>query len=167
MKLLLEEYASYNKWANKKIIDVVMTMPQEQVMRDMGSSFPSIFKTVLHMADAESIWWQRIHLAEHVEVLIDTYSGTIEELATKWTDLSLKWEEWVKQSKEVALSHVFAYQNSRREQFKQPVYQVLVHLFNHQSYHRGQLVTMLRQLKVDKIPSTDLILFTRLGKTAR
>jgi uncharacterized damage-inducible protein DinB len=167
MKFLLEEYASYNKWANKRILEVITPMTQEQVMQDMGSSFPSLYKTVLHMADAESIWWQRVHLAEHVEVLFDRYTGTMDELATKWMDISSKWEEWVKQSKEVALGHVFAYQNSRREQFKQPVYQVLMHLFNHQSYHRGQLVTMLRQLKVEKIPSTDLILFMRQGKGAR
>ncbi|MGZ3844574.1 MAG: DinB family protein, partial [Flavisolibacter sp.] len=57
--------------------------------------------------------------------------------------------------------HVFQYQNTKKEQFKQPIYQMLLHAFNHGTYHRGQLVNMLRQLGVDKIPGTDFIAWSR------
>jgi uncharacterized damage-inducible protein DinB len=59
---------------------------------------------------------------------------------------------------------VFHYQNTKKEQFKQPIYQVLLHMFNHSTYHRGQLVTMLRQLGVQKLPSTDFIVWSRRKK---
>ena len=67
----------------------------------------------------------------------------------------------MKNASEANIVHVFAYQNSKRELFKQPVYEVLLQLFNHQTYHRGQLTNMLRQLGIDKIAATDFIVFSR------
>jgi uncharacterized damage-inducible protein DinB len=63
------------------------------------------------------------------------------------------------------LDHVFQYYNSKREYFKQPIFQMLLHVFNHGTYHRGQLVNMLRQLAVEKIPQTDFIVFSRTKKS--
>jgi uncharacterized damage-inducible protein DinB len=74
------------------------------------------------------------------------------------------WNEWISGNQEYMLQHVFQYQNSKREQFKQPVYQMLLHLFNHGTYHRGQLVNLLRQLGVEKIPATDFIIWSRKQK---
>ena len=50
----------------------------------------------------------------------------------------------------MGIEHVFQYYNSKKEHFKSPVYQMLMHVFNHGTYHRGQLVNMLRQLGVEK-----------------
>ena len=47
--------------------------------------------------------------------------------------------------------------------FSQPLYQLLLHVFNHATYHRGQLVTILRQLDVQNIPQTDFIAWSRLN----
>jgi uncharacterized damage-inducible protein DinB len=69
--------------------------------------------------------------------------------------------EWVQQASTPQLEHVFAYQNTKRESFKQPTWQMLTHLFNHGTFHRGQIVTMLRQLGEEKIPVTDYIEFSR------
>lgn len=77
---------------------------------------------------------------------------------------SAEWANWVSAATEAALAHEFIYRNNKREQFKQPVADVLIHLFNHQSYHRGQIVTMLRQLGATQIPALDYIVFTRKGK---
>jgi uncharacterized damage-inducible protein DinB len=59
------------------------------------------------------------------------------------------------------LDHVFQYQNKKGEQFKQPLYQMLIHLFNHGTYHRGQIVTILHQLGIKKIPQMDFIVWSR------
>ncbi len=59
----------------------------------------------------------------------------------------------------------FDYENSKGEQFKQPIFQMLLHVFNHGTYHRGQLVTMLRQLGVENIPATDFIVWSREKNT--
>ena len=88
----------------------------------------------------------------------------MQDLSNGLLSQSKQYEDWVNNASELSLEHVFQYQNSKRESFKQPVYQVLLHVFNHSTYHRGQLVTMLRNLGVEKIPQTDFIVWSRMKK---
>ena len=74
---------------------------------------------------------------------------------------SKQWKEWTDLATEAALEHEFIYRNTKKEQFKQPVHEIMLHLFNHQSYHRGQLVTMLRQVGFTEIPNLDYISYVR------
>jgi uncharacterized damage-inducible protein DinB len=161
MKQLLQQCAAYTIWANQKIFDCIANLSDDQINRDITSSFSSIHKTVLHMWDAESAWYQRLKLAEKMQMPSADFKGTFSEMVTQLNHQSAVWKEWVDNATEVQLQHVFAYQNSKKEQFKQPVYEMLLHIFNHGTYHRGQLVMMLRQLGVDKIPQTDFSVFCR------
>ena len=161
MKEILQQYAAYNSWANQRIFETINNLPDDRIDREIVSSFSSIKKTVLHMLDAESIWWQRIKLNEKIKVPSEDFNGTISELFKILGQQSAEWKDWVDHASETQLQHVFAYQNSKKEQFKQPVYEMILHLFNHGTYHRGQLVTMLRQSGVEKIPATDFIVFCR------
>lgn len=161
MKKILVQYASYNVWANQRITDCVGNISDEQLYREIRSSFNSIYKTLLHLWDVEAVWWQRIKLKEHVEWPGQTFSGSVLELGNHLVHQSKQWKEWVDIATETVLEHEFIYQNTKKEQFKQPVYEVLMHLFNHQTFHRGQLITMLRQAGVDTLPGTDFITFLR------
>ena len=160
MKQLLQQYAAYNLWANKKIIETANQLSEEQINKEIVSSFPSVYKTVLHLMEVENVWWERLLLAEHT-TLSGWFTGNFDELSKKLLELSMQWQTWIQNANEVNISHVFAYQNSKKEHFKQPVYEMLLHLFNHQTFHRGQLITMFRQLGLDKIPPTDFIVFSR------
>ncbi len=161
MKELLVEYATYNKWANQKMLEIASQLNETQLHQEIDSSFSSIFKTLLHILDADSIWWQRTKLAEVVEVPSKTFSGNFKELQQKILAQSTDWMKWVSGATENQLTHVFAYQNTKQQQFKQPMHQVLLHLFNHGTYHRGQLITMFHQLGVENLPATDFIVWTR------
>ena len=160
MKQLLQQYAAYNIWANKKILETANQLSEEQINKGIVSSFPSVYKTVLHLMEVENVWWERLQLVENT-TLSGWFTGDFDELSKKLLGLSQQWHDWIQNTNDVNISHVFAYQNSKKEQFKQPVYEMLLHLFNHQTFHRGQLVTMFRQLGLDKIPPTDFIVFSR------
>ncbi len=161
MKQLLQQYSAYNLWANKIISEKISQLSVDIIAKETGSSFGSIYKTVVHLMDVESIWWQRLKLQEHVEWPGKNFDGNYENLSKGLLTLSRQWNEWVLGANELQLTHVFGYQNSKKEFFKQPVYEMLLHLFNHQTFHRGQLVTMMRQNGIDKIPATDFIVFSR------
>ncbi len=161
MKELLKQYATYNVWANQKLMDVILTLPEEKQLAEMPSSFTSLYKTVLHMLDAENIWWQRMKLLERIIIPSENFTGTMQDLASNLLQQSKQWEEWVGNTSDLMLEHVFQYQNVKREQFKMPIYQMVHHVFNHGTYHRGQLINMLRQLGVDKLPATDFSFWTR------
>jgi uncharacterized damage-inducible protein DinB len=46
-------------------------------------------------------------------------------------------------------------------EFKSAVDEILFHVVNHGTFHRGQMITMLRELGYTSFPSQDLIAFTR------
>lgn len=161
MKEQLASYAAHNLWANQQIISCVNQLPSDKQQQELVSSFNSIHSTLLHMWNAESAWYQRIKLVERVVLPEDHFKGDTQELGQLLLQQSKLWAEWAAAASEAAVDHVFQYYNSKKEYFKQPVWQVMLHVFNHGTYHRGQLVTMLRQLGVEKIPSTDFIVFMR------
>jgi uncharacterized damage-inducible protein DinB len=161
MKELLVQLASYHLWANELLLETILQLPAEKQNESLPSSFPSLYKTVLHMWDAESIWWQRLKLQERVVKQSDQFTGNMQELSAQLLQQNRQWLEWMNGAGDHQLQHVFQYQTTKRESFKQPVYQMLLHLFNHGTYHRGQLVNMLRQLGVEKIPQTDFIVWSR------
>jgi uncharacterized damage-inducible protein DinB len=161
MKELLMQLAAYHLWADELLLETILQLPAEKQNQPLPSSFPSLYKTVLHMWDAESIWWQRLKLQERVIKQSDHFTGNMQELSSQLLQQNRQWLEWMNSAGDHQLQHVFQYQNTKRESFKQPVYQMLLHLFNHGTYHRGQLVTMLRQLGVEKIPQTDFIVWSR------
>lgn len=155
MKELLQQLAAYNVWANQLLLELIYKLPEEQLQKELPSSFPSIHRTLLHMLDAESIWWQRMRLQENTIAPSASFNGSTIELGQQLQQQNRLWESWVLAATPAALDHVFLYYNSKREHFKQPIYQMITHVLNHGTYHRGQLVTMLRQLGVTKIPQTD------------
>jgi len=161
MKELLQQYAVYNVWANQQMIEAILRLPGEQQTKQIASSFPSLHQTILHLWDAESMWWQRVKLQEVVTRPSENFRGNTRDAAAGLQHQDRLWENWVNNSTEAGLQHVFAYQNSKKEHFKQPMYQTLLHIFNHSSYHRGQIVTLFHQLGVAKIPNTDFIGWSR------
>jgi len=161
MKELLRQLAAYNAWANQKLCEVLITLPEELLKQEMPSSFSSIHLTLLHMWDAESIWWQRMKLQEVVVPPGANFSGRTAEAAQGLLHQNKLWEEWILSQNEMGLEHVFSYYNTKRELFKQPIYQVVLQVMNHGTYHRGQLVNMMRQLGQQKIPQTDFITWSR------
>ncbi len=161
MKKLLLSYASYNLWANQRITDVLTNLEDNVLNQEINSSFPSLLKTLLHLWDVESVWWQRLKLKEVPEWPSASFEGNISTISNGLLQESKQWRDWVNLATEAALEHEFIYRNSKKEQFKQPVHEFLLHLFNHQTFHRGQIITMMRQAGVQKIPNTDMIAFLR------
>lgn len=161
MKELLKQYAAFNIWATQQLLNVILSLPEEQQQQELPSSFNSLQRTLLHMWDAESIWWQRMKLHERIHRPSEHFSGTIKDASNGLLNQSKQWEEWISHASDLAIDHVFQYETFDKTQFKQPTWQMLLHVFNHGTYHRGQLVNMLRQLGVTKVPATDFILWSR------
>ena len=164
MKEVLSQYAAYNLWANQKLITLVLGLDESKQDELVKSSFPGLKQTLLHIWDAENIWWQRMKLQERIIVPSENFKGTMKDLVNELNQQSRQWYDWVVASTESSLDHVFHYYNKEKEHFKMPIYQMLHHVFNHGTYHRGQLINMLRQLGMEKLPSTDFSTWTRTLK---
>jgi uncharacterized damage-inducible protein DinB len=162
MKNLLDQYATFNHWANQRITDAVLSLDEHQQQQVLKSSFPNIYATVLHLWDVESGWFQRVH--QHTNVLFPsrTFNPSMKEVVNGLLGQSGQWAQYVKDLSEADLHQTIAYKNMAGEPFNQELYLLIHHLFNHQTYHRGQLVTMMREVDAEQLPGTDFITWTRL-----
>ena len=162
MKELLNQYAQYNIWANQLVIDAIATLPEGAAEMAINSSFPNIKATVAHIYGAEDVWLQRMqHVAQ--PAWNGEMNGTIAEVCHHWQQASASIAAFVATQTNEQLSAALSYADRRGNAYTNTFAQILHHVFNHSTYHRGQLVTMLRQAGATQIPGTDFISFARLG----
>jgi len=162
MHQLLKHLAAYNVWATHRLSYQLLQMPEHTWMQKTPSSFDSLFKTILHMWDAESTWWQRMRNHDNIIIPSQNFDPGMKDACNGLLHQSMEWEQFViEQLNDEILQTNLYYKNFKGEHFAQPVFQVVTHVFNHSTYHRGQLVTMMRQLGETNLPQTDFIHFTR------
>lgn len=160
VKSILLKYANYNVWANNRIFNALIGLTEDQVRMELNSSFPSIRLTVKHMFDAESIWWMRLHNDSSPYPWADDYHSNFTELLEESRLVSNRWRNYIEASSEESLEQKFKYIRNQQE-FESKIADMLLHIFNHGTYHRGQLVTLMRQIGLTSIPATDYIAFVR------
>ncbi len=161
MKQLLTSFAAYDLWANEKLLQPILSLTEEQQEQEINSSFSSIHKTCLHVWDASSIWWQRMQGYTQIVVPSLSFNPTMKEVANGILSQGEQWIEWLKGQDLDEINEELIYKNLKGETFRQAKNEILLHLFNHGTYHRGQLVTMLRQVGMERIPQTDYIVYAR------
>lgn len=165
MKELLVEYAAYNTWANQLMIDAMLSLQDTQIDKIINSSFQSVRATAYHSWSAEDMWLQRLGHVTDTVWAESIFKGSFADACSNWLVSSKALEHYVNTQYEEALKSILNFKDLKNNGHSMPVFQVLQHVFNHATYHRGQLVTMLRQAGETKIPRTDFIEFARLGNT--
>jgi len=164
MKELMLQYARYNMWANKCLMDVMTPLTEPQIDQVVISSFPSVRKTVIHTWSAEKIWLQRLELVLHPVWHAAEFKGSFVEACCNWVQSSALLAGYAENLPEGRMQEYIHYHDLRNNPHATQVADMLQHVFNHSTYHRGQLVTLLRQLGITQIPSTDYIGYVRLNK---
>jgi uncharacterized damage-inducible protein DinB len=160
-KAFLIEFSDYNSWANGIVCDWLHQISDQQWEHEVVSSFSSIQATVLHIISAEHIWLQRMNMVENTEWLADTYKGTRAQLIVMWIQASEKLKKFALDFNENNLPVKFNFRLLNKELDTLPFYQVFAHVFNHSTFHRGQLIIMLRQVGYTQVRSTDMLEFFR------
>jgi uncharacterized damage-inducible protein DinB len=161
LKEHLTKYAEYNLWANKRLTAKLSEMKPEDWLLEQKSSFTTIRSTLLHIYDAETIWYKRLHGESLTEMPGNNFKGSNEEIIKMLTDISEAFSEFVKVSSEAFIDSNCTYKNLSGTEFTNRVSDIISHCMNHSTFHRGQLVTMIRFCGVTGLPSTDYIAFTR------
>jgi uncharacterized damage-inducible protein DinB len=161
VKELLLQYARYSQWAHKRLLDLINSLTEEQHHLTVPSSFNSLYKTVFHIWGAETLWLARIK-QETAKISGDPFSGSMKDISKALETLDQQWVDWLAGIEDSRLTEKIHYSNMAGQVFYQPYDLLLTHIFNHNTYHNGQLVTMMRVLAVEKIPATDFVAWTRL-----
>ena len=167
MAYTILQHLEYNAWANNRIAEAVSDVDNSLLFEERKSSFPSIAKTLLHVWDAEQIWINRmkgISLSQFPSVL---FHGGKEELINGFRESSRELLSLIKEKGTAFVASSYHYTNLKGQPFTDTVEDTLFHIVNHGTYHRGQIITMLREAGVTKLPATDLIFFLRETRASK
>lgn len=151
---ITKRYATYNTWANRQMADWLRQADKERMTQEVESSFPTLHRTVMHLLGAEAGWlstiqgreWERPAELADPDSLLDALVLTSEVFEVHVAQLSA---EEILQTRKVGKSEM-------------TVEDIVHHVFNHATYHRGQLITMGRQVGLPDPPRTDYIYFLSL-----
>lgn len=151
-----KELAEFNLWANTIVCGWLEQISDEQWNMEIISSFNSIQETTLHIISAEYAWLQRFKKIPF-DWLQSTYKGTKQEHIKLWIKTSTELKSFIDEFDEKDLNTNLDFKRLNGDAFSMPYYQLFAHVVNHATYHRGQLVTMLRQAGFNNISATDLL----------
>jgi uncharacterized damage-inducible protein DinB len=151
----------YNAWANALFISLLESLSEEQADAEIVSSFSSVRKTVHHLWGAEDIWLQRLQHQENPVWRVAQFEGSFAEALAQWAQTSQALIQFAEGLSEEVFPQRFGSTNLQGQPTNDAFGEVLEHIAIHGSYHRGQLVTMLRQLGCTEIPRTDFIAYAR------
>ena len=148
----------YTLWADRICLKAVEAVRSEDLARETGTSFGSLLGTLAHILGAQRIWLARFEgkTLDRVPGVAD-FPG-LEALTAGWAETSAELGFFLAALTGSQVQSAITWSNTRGDSFTRPLWQPVLHLVNHSSYHRGQVVSQLRQLGYPA-PSTDLIYF--------
>ena len=154
------ELFDYNAWANRAIFAAVAQLPDEQYFRDLKSSYGGIHGTLAHIVWAEQLWLHRWLGRPNPAAAQGTDLRSLTDVRARWEEVEAERGRFVAALTDARLDDTRLVKPSSGGEYVHSFRQMFRHFINHSSYHRGQIVTFLRQLGATP-PSTDLILYYR------
>lgn len=155
----------YDRWANGRVLEAAAALSNEQFTRDLGGSFRSVRDTLVHIVAGEWGWLTYWKAASHSDALLTELWNNVDTVfradlfpdiaavRAKWKEIEREQIEFVDLVTDDTLKKKFPVRKTHLS-----LAQLMQHMANHSTYHRGQISLMMRQLGAEPIP-TDFALF--------
>jgi uncharacterized damage-inducible protein DinB len=145
-----KELFAYNHWARDRQLAAAAGLSQENLLRPLGSSFSSLRDTLVHLVAGEWVWlsaWRsgRSTTPQEREQFAPERFSSVAAIRDRWAEVERDLRDYLAGLSEAAPGQPFSY-NRQGETLTFTLWRLFYHLLNHQSYHRGQVTTQLRQL---------------------
>jgi uncharacterized damage-inducible protein DinB len=156
LKELLLAHTGYSAWATGRALEACSSLTEEQLGLDCGASHSSLLQTFRHCHDAERVWLRRLMQEDNDRLPLGSApEHSFEFLVRSWPDLWEGYRRWLEAAAEDDLTFKISTILPDESAFLVPRWQIVLHAINHTSFHRGQIVTMLRGVGMAP-PNTDL-----------
>ena len=148
----------YSTWASQRLLEAAKKLDPDDLARNVGASHQSILGTLSHLHFVDRIWYTRVVDANE-PVIRESDLATLEK---EWPVILGKWEAWAEGLQDADLNRMVACKSMDGIAYEVAAEKVVLHLVNHDSLHRGQVMGMIRQLGIAP-PPTDLMMYYRLS----
>ena len=163
MKTILLNYLQYNHWANEKMCKYLSGVEEAEILANKQAEYQTIKKVILHIADAEQTWLARLNgkniahmhnldagkgFAEICKIIRSNSADFIDLISAQEDEFFLSSTEYI---------------NLKGKTFSQNNSEIILHCMNHSTFHRGQVMCMLRHVGYTDQSASDFIMFLREG----
>jgi uncharacterized damage-inducible protein DinB len=158
MKVHFQQFATYNRWANARLYEAAFALDDADYRRDVGAFFKSMHGTLNHLLLTDRIWLKRLTgEGEHPDRLDAILFEDRKLLAVARADEDERLLGYVSSLDEAEFESALRYRTTRGNEFEHKRCDILSHLFNHQTHHRGQAHTILSICTGREPPLLDLM----------
>ncbi|WP_340032127.1 DinB family protein [Paenibacillus sp. FSL K6-1122] len=145
-----EQMYNYHAWANQTILGRIKELPSSVLSQEVNSSYPTIAHALSHIYTVDKMWYLVLTgtgMPEALQACIPLNSeihGSVDEYFQCFTDLSAQYSEWLRGQAD--LEQTILLNNPFAGVRETSLSDIVIHVVNHGTYHRGNVSTMLRQL---------------------
>jgi uncharacterized damage-inducible protein DinB len=155
----LRLHLHYTAWASRLLLDSASKLSPEELTRDFKTSDKTVLDTLAHIFAADRVWLARVQ-GNSPATFISPEDRDLSVLSKAWPHLLERWNAWAAPLTDREVQRKIAYRDLKGNDWEQPIWQILLHVVNHGSHHRGQVSGFLRALGHNP-PPLDLIAFYR------
>lgn len=156
----LNRLLDHLEWANRRTLEAARGSENEEAMRLLrGFENEEALRLLSHLLACERLWLERIETGDSSELEIWP-DLSLEECAALLEENVEKYRRFLGSSSEEDLTGTVTYRDSSGREFDTPLGEILLHVFLHGTYHRGQIARALRDGGYEPV-NTDLIQFVR------
>ena len=156
----LSRLLRYTVWANHRAMRAAATLAVDDFKRDLGGSHGGVRGTLAHMMWTELVWLERLKGLPNPPRTDESEFADIVALRDRWSVLEQHRQAWLEALPAASVAEVIHYKTMEGVAFENPLWQIVQHMANHSTYHRGQLTSFYRQLGARPV-STDMIAWDR------
>lgn len=161
MKEWTRQLFDYHVWANERLMQHVKGLPEEIFLNKVDSVFPTIAATFGHMIAVDELWYLRMK-GNSLQQIVPKSFHTIEDVIKASTVLHNEIKDFLIKVQNV--EDIVVYQNTKGDPFNNTIIELVQHIVNHGTYHRGNISAMIRQMGYEGV-STDYIFYSRANKS--
>lgn len=159
MKRHFAMLAAYNRWANVRLYDMAAGLPDELYRKPIGVYFKSLHGTLNHLLTADRIWLRRLEgKGDHPDKLNATIHDDLVSLRAARLAEDQRIVNFIDGLDDADFEKLWAYKMLNGTPQRLYVREILAHLFNHQTHHRGQAHAALTALGVGEPKPLDLLI---------
>ena len=155
---VLRMHLRYTTWASARIVDAASSLTSEELTRDFKSADRHVLGTLAHVYAADRAWFGRIQGAPPTVFLDPEVDIRLTVLQQEWPALLGRWQAWVDALHDSSGSA--SYHDLQGKPHTTPLWQIVLHVVNHATHHRGQAAAMMRAMG-HVPPPLDLIRYYR------
>lgn len=141
----IRRWYAYARWANGHMLAACDTLDAESLMRDVGTSFGSVLGTLEHLYGADWIWLERWLGRSPSSWPAKGTMTSVADFRDAWSRLDAERARFLDALDDSRVTQSIRYRNLKGDEFEYPLGQLLFHVSNHATYHRGQVMQLVRQ----------------------